>query len=469
MPARGRDLERAPRRGLTAHVGQVDRGRAGRRLGPGAVRLGDALASRQLDHRRQIAHPVHVEARHEGRLVGVLGGHHDRVRSAPARAQRVRQRPRNRSQRPVEAQLPDQHEVVEPTRGPRELRADRGDRDGEVVRCALLAQIRGREVDRDARRRQIVAAVRERAAHAHPALAHRGLRQPDDVERRQAARDVHLDVDGPGLDTEQRRAASTRDHTVTESRRRAVRAGAVVRGKSGSSPGGAWRPPAARHPPRTLGLLPGEQRQHEARAGEHAREEGHDQGRPRGLGRGGRRLHREPHLAGKSQGRLAAASEDGLDHRRSARPARPSGVPGRCRGRRRREPPTRRCRPERRPRRATAPPGGHRGPWAAGTDRSARAPPPPRAAPRPAPARRPRAPARAASRSEAGTARWARGPPRAGRCEGPVRPGARLRPGTRHTEASRLRPPAPTGRWRTRTPGIAAGPRAEGITRASLQ
>ncbi len=66
--------------------------------------------------------------------------------------------------------------------------------------AAFLGQIGGREIDGDAARRQRQAGGDQRRAHALLGFRHRLVGQADDVEGGQAGRDLHLHVDGAGLD-----------------------------------------------------------------------------------------------------------------------------------------------------------------------------------------------------------------------------------------------------------------------------
>ena len=87
-----------------------------------------------------------------------------------------------------------------------DLAARREDRHRErqVEARADLAQVRGREVDRDALLRELEARVRDRGAHPLARLPDRLVREPDDREGRQADADVGLDPDPAGVDAVER-------------------------------------------------------------------------------------------------------------------------------------------------------------------------------------------------------------------------------------------------------------------------
>jgi hypothetical protein len=94
-------------------------------------------------------------------------------------------------------------------------RADCGhqaERDRQIVVTAFLRQIGGREIDGDAARRQREARGDQRGAHALLRFGHGLVRQADDVEGRQAGRDLHLDVDRAGLDALERHRGNVLDH-----------------------------------------------------------------------------------------------------------------------------------------------------------------------------------------------------------------------------------------------------------------
>ena len=80
--------------------------------------------------------------------------------------------------------------------------------------AAFLRQVGGREIDGDAARRQREAGGDQRGAHALLGLGHRLVGQADDVEGRQAGRDLDLHVDGAGLDALERHRGDALDHAA---------------------------------------------------------------------------------------------------------------------------------------------------------------------------------------------------------------------------------------------------------------
>jgi hypothetical protein len=72
-------------------------------------------------------------------------------------------------------------------------RSEDAERDRKVEAPALLRQLGGREVDRDAARRKLEPAVHERRAHAVLRLLHLGVGQADHREAREAVGEAGLD------------------------------------------------------------------------------------------------------------------------------------------------------------------------------------------------------------------------------------------------------------------------------------
>ena len=82
----------------------------------------------------------------------------------------------------------------------RSHRRQQPERDGQVEMAAFLLQVRRRQIDGDALHRQAEPDGGERRPHPLAALRHRLVRQADDMERRQAAAEMHLDIDLAHLD-----------------------------------------------------------------------------------------------------------------------------------------------------------------------------------------------------------------------------------------------------------------------------
>jgi len=80
--------------------------------------------------------------------------------------------------------------------------------------AAFLGQVGGREVDRDPARRQRQPRGDQRRAHPLAGFRYRLVRQADNGEGRQARRDLHLHVDGAGLDPLKGYGGNALDHAA---------------------------------------------------------------------------------------------------------------------------------------------------------------------------------------------------------------------------------------------------------------
>jgi hypothetical protein len=102
----------------------------------------------------------------------------------------------------VQGQLAHEERVLIHLRGDRARGRQDADGDGNVEGCPVLAQIRRRQIHRDATERVLETAVFDGAANADASLHDAGIRQAHDVAARQPIRHVHLDVDGRGFDAD---------------------------------------------------------------------------------------------------------------------------------------------------------------------------------------------------------------------------------------------------------------------------
>jgi hypothetical protein len=138
------------------------------------------------------------------------------ARARRARGERDVQNPSHRPHTAVKRQLAD-HKAAGEGLGRQLLRRrENAERDRQIVRGADFAQIGGRQIDRHAARRHLVAGVPDRRADPLTGLPHRGVGQADDGAQGQAGPDVHLDIDRHRLDADNRGAVDTREHTVSE-------------------------------------------------------------------------------------------------------------------------------------------------------------------------------------------------------------------------------------------------------------
>ena len=137
---------------------------------------------------------------HRG-LGGVGGGDEDSIAILSARGQGHRENPLDRAGFAGQAQFADDSEVS--TALDVELAAShqQSQRDRQVESAGVLLQVGGGEVDDDTIDRPLIAGVDDRAFDTMRALANGGFRQADqDRFRKRGEGDVHLDLDGSGVD-----------------------------------------------------------------------------------------------------------------------------------------------------------------------------------------------------------------------------------------------------------------------------
>ena len=81
--------------------------------------------------------------------------------------------------------------------------AGQGQGDGEIKAGPLLAAVGRRQADDHPRERQPQAAVAQGGAHPFPGFLDRRIGQANDDQGRQAGGEIHLHLDGIGLDPRQ--------------------------------------------------------------------------------------------------------------------------------------------------------------------------------------------------------------------------------------------------------------------------
>jgi hypothetical protein len=211
VAAGGGDFERALGALLALDVLEVDQCRVG--LADLRLRAGEHLRAAhvigELDQRGG-GDDLHLRARPGG--LRTASGWADQAFAARIGADRRRQHARDRGDRAVESELAQHGEARERIRRNGADRRHQAERDGEIVMAPFLRQIRGREVDGDAARRQGEARGDQRRAHALARLRHRLVREAHDVERRQPRRHLHLHIDGARLDALERHRRDPLDH-----------------------------------------------------------------------------------------------------------------------------------------------------------------------------------------------------------------------------------------------------------------
>ena len=207
MPAGRRDFERAAREQLTADVGEIgaECGQVGR-VGQVAVRRAlDGSARSARAPPRRATTPRAPPGRRQSP---------PRWRSPPAAACRpcpsrraataIGSTPRVAWTDPSSDSSPSSTRSAICRRSTTPGRREDAERDRQIERGAGLAHVGRRQVDGDPVRRKLEAGVANRDLHTLAALADARVRQADHRERRQAERDVDLDVNRAGLHAEDR-------------------------------------------------------------------------------------------------------------------------------------------------------------------------------------------------------------------------------------------------------------------------
>ena len=154
------------------------------------------------------------EDRHAARpaRLGALRRRADEARARLARMERGDQHAGARHHPAIERQLADRDPVAQLLGVGDAHRREQGEGDRQVIVRAVLGQVGGREVHRDALGRQGKAHGGERGLHALAALAHGLVRQADDVEARQPRRDLTLHLDLAGHEPQVGDRSHLRDH-----------------------------------------------------------------------------------------------------------------------------------------------------------------------------------------------------------------------------------------------------------------
>ena len=191
---------------LAAHLGEIcfrngglledfgDIHPAGRQL-LGAVEKIHQLA--------QVADAVDRHAVHQGRFAGVLlRQHQPGNRPLPGRG-RQRQGAADGLDAAIQGQLAEKHQGRFMARLDDPGGGENAHRHGQVEGGAVLLDVGGRQIDGDAPHRELVARVADSRLDPVLAFLDRPLGQADGGKLRQPLADVHLDLNGIGVDAEQ--------------------------------------------------------------------------------------------------------------------------------------------------------------------------------------------------------------------------------------------------------------------------
>ena len=210
MSAGGSHLERPPQARLAAQVREVRQ----LGLGGGRRRLGARRLPFAAGQRRKLLDPLQaddLQVVDQGGFGRARRGDGDARNPAPRRLGH-RQQAGNTANRAVERELAREGVAAQEVGGQLPRGDQQRDGDRQVEARPHLAQVGGRQVGRDPPERKLEARVDQRRPHPLARLAHRGVGQADDRERRQSAVDVELDLNAPGIDAEKREGPGDGEH-----------------------------------------------------------------------------------------------------------------------------------------------------------------------------------------------------------------------------------------------------------------
>ncbi len=143
----------------------------------------DAVARvHEVDHVEQRPHGVDVHAADHGGFSGIGFGDDHARNLASAGLNGDGQRAANAAHAAIERKFSDEQTVGDLLLGQPAVGADDAQRHGQVEARTFLLDVGGSEIDCDVGRRNVVAAILQRRAHAVAALADRGIGQADGVE-----------------------------------------------------------------------------------------------------------------------------------------------------------------------------------------------------------------------------------------------------------------------------------------------
>ncbi len=207
-----RDLERALGRLLPFHLGEVGAEARRLRLARGRRREHRAAAE-MVEQGDEVGRRDDLDVAGPGRL-RPLGGGADEAEASRRGVHRRQQHSGRRRDPAVEPELADGDIAGQRLRIDRPERRQHPERDRQVVMRPLLGQIRRRQVDRDPLGRKRQPDRGEGGMDPLAALGHGLVRQADDEEFRQAGRDLHLHLDRPSLEPQERHRGDMSDHEV---------------------------------------------------------------------------------------------------------------------------------------------------------------------------------------------------------------------------------------------------------------
>ena len=176
-------------------------------------RLGQPVSAHVGDRLGEVVHGNGVDARQRHLARRLRGAEHELDPRAPG-ALGDDQRAPDRPYPAIQSQLP--HRGVLPERAGRNLvrGGENGERDRQIEAGALLAQLRGRQVDGDAPERPDQLGRDDAAAHALLGLLAGAIGQPDDRKGGNSLLQVRLDLHPPRLQPDERVGQHLREHVI---------------------------------------------------------------------------------------------------------------------------------------------------------------------------------------------------------------------------------------------------------------
>ena len=215
MLACSRDLQGAATTLLAADVCEVGAGGEGNGVFRGCRRQDVGVAAQIRDRLREVAHRERLDPG-ERRLGCGRRRAQDPREPGPRRSFGGGDRADHGSHAAVERKLADAGVLQEALGRYLPRRGEERERDGQVEASTLLAERRRREVDGDPRLlRPLEQRRRDAAADAMLGLLAGAVGETDDRECRYPARQVHLDLDTPGVEADQREGDGAPDHPPT--------------------------------------------------------------------------------------------------------------------------------------------------------------------------------------------------------------------------------------------------------------
>ena len=173
---------------LSANVGEIE---IVDRLDrpPHSRRVQDTFAPQEPDRLGEMLDRQHLDPTDERRFVRVGAREQDRALAGVRGGHGARERPADTPDAPVERKLPEQAQLAQPLLRDATARGEHSKGDRKIEAGSRLPQVGRRKVDGDALQRPLLRARRDGRADALARFLDRRVRQPDDVERRQALRD----------------------------------------------------------------------------------------------------------------------------------------------------------------------------------------------------------------------------------------------------------------------------------------